>query len=67
MEPDKLTDLEDKAWMREALKLADLAAAEGEVPVGAVIEKDGRRADFSWKKSQRARKKCSVSRRAGSD
>ncbi len=23
MEPDKLTDLEDKAWMREALKLAD--------------------------------------------
>ena len=41
MEPDKLTDLEDKAWMREALKLADLAAAEGEVPVGAVIVKDG--------------------------
>ena len=32
MEPDKLTDLEDKAWMREALKLADLAAAEGEHP-----------------------------------
>ena len=41
MEPDKLTDLEDKAWMREALKLADLAAAEGEVPVGAVIVKHG--------------------------
>jgi len=40
MEPDKLTDLEDKAWMREALKLADLAAAEGEVPVGAVIRKE---------------------------
>ena len=31
MEQDKLTDLEDKAWMRAALKLAVLAAAGGEV------------------------------------
>lgn len=42
MEPDKLTELADQAWMREALKLANLAAGEGEVPVGAVIVKDGK-------------------------
>lgn len=38
MEADKVTD---QAWMREALKLAKQAAAEGEVPVGAVVVKDG--------------------------
>lgn len=38
MEADNLTD---QVWMREALKLAKQAAAEGEVPVGAVVVKDG--------------------------
>ena len=38
MEANKSTD---QAWMREALKLAKQAAAEGEVPVGAVVVKDG--------------------------
>ena len=33
---------EDERYMREALKEAEQAAAEGEVPVGAVIVKDGR-------------------------
>ena len=33
---------DDEAWMREALKEARRAAAEGEVPVGAVVVKDGR-------------------------
>jgi tRNA(adenine34) deaminase len=32
----------DAAMMREALKLASEAAARGEVPVGAVVVKDGR-------------------------
>ena len=32
---------EDEAWMRHALALARQAAAEGEVPVGAVLVKDG--------------------------
>jgi len=32
----------DESWMREALKEARRAAAEGEVPVGAVVVKDGR-------------------------
>ncbi len=31
----------DDVFMREALRLADVAAAEGEVPVGAVAVKDG--------------------------
>ena len=31
----------DAAFMREALALAAAAAAEGEVPVGAVVVKDG--------------------------
>ncbi|MBE6808017.1 MAG: nucleoside deaminase [Ruminococcaceae bacterium] len=32
----------DKKFMREALNLAKIAASEGEVPVGAVIVKDGK-------------------------
>jgi tRNA(adenine34) deaminase len=33
--------LSDDDWMRRALALAERAAAEGEVPVGAVLVKDG--------------------------
>lgn len=32
----------DIHWMRRALELAQLAAREGEVPVGAVLVKDGK-------------------------
>ncbi len=32
----------DEQWMQEALRQAELAAAEGEVPVGAVVVKDDR-------------------------
>lgn len=32
----------DKKFMREAINLAKIAASEGEVPVGAVIVKDGK-------------------------
>jgi tRNA(adenine34) deaminase len=31
----------DEAWMRQALRLAGRAAAEGEVPVGALVVRDG--------------------------
>ncbi len=31
----------DERWMREALALAHAAQARGEVPVGAVVVKDG--------------------------
>jgi tRNA(adenine34) deaminase len=34
--------MEYEAYMRQALALADEAAAEGEVPVGAVIVRDGK-------------------------
>lgn len=33
---------DDTVYMREAIREAELAAAEGEVPVGAVIVRDGR-------------------------
>ena len=32
---------DDERWMRKALELADLGAARGEVPVGAVLVRDG--------------------------
>lgn len=42
-----LTDVgvsdEDRHWMREALALAAKAAEEGEVPVGAVLVRDGQK------------------------
>jgi len=31
----------DKTWMQQALKLAQLAASKGEVPVGAIVVLDG--------------------------
>ncbi|HEX6549345.1 MAG TPA: tRNA adenosine(34) deaminase TadA [Gammaproteobacteria bacterium] len=39
---------QDEAWMREALTLAQKAEAEGEVPVGAVIVKDGEIIGRGW-------------------
>ncbi|SFM52494.1 tRNA adenosine(34) deaminase TadA [Marinobacter zhejiangensis] len=33
---------DDRAWMARALELARLAAAAGEVPVGAVVVRDGK-------------------------
>jgi tRNA(adenine34) deaminase len=39
--PDTSTDEIDSLWMQRALALAGLAAANGEVPVGAVVVRDG--------------------------
>jgi tRNA(adenine34) deaminase len=39
---------EDEAWMRKALSLAQRAAAEGEVPVGAVVVRDGQLLGEGW-------------------
>nr|WP_228289604.1 tRNA adenosine(34) deaminase TadA [Shewanella cyperi] len=36
-----MNPIDDERWMREALAQAALAEAEGEVPVGAVLVKDG--------------------------
>jgi tRNA(adenine34) deaminase len=38
----------DGAWMRHALDLAHRAGEEGEVPVGAVLVKDGRLLGEGW-------------------
>jgi tRNA(adenine34) deaminase len=37
----KRLDDQDERWMREALQLAQAAGARAEVPVGAVVVKDG--------------------------
>ena len=39
--PDAAACANDERWMREALVLADAAGAQGEVPVGAVVVRDG--------------------------
>jgi tRNA(adenine34) deaminase len=39
---------EDRRWMGEAVALAEQAAAEGEVPVGAVIVKDSKIIGRGW-------------------
>ena len=38
----------DREWMRRALALADYAAAAGEVPVGAVLVRDGEELGAGW-------------------
>ena len=40
--------LDDERWMRRALALADRAEAEGEVPVGAVLVRDGQAIGEGW-------------------
>ncbi len=41
-------DSNDERWMREALALARQAEAAGEVPVGAVLVKDGMAVGSGW-------------------
>ena len=41
-------DAQDQKWMREALALARQAEAAGEVPVGAVLVKDGAAVGSGW-------------------
>ena len=45
----------DAAFMREALALAGVAAAQGEVPVGAVVVKDGEIVSRGWNRPIGAR------------
>lgn len=39
---------DDETWMRDALALAEQGAAEGEVPVGALVVRDGRVLGRGW-------------------
>lgn len=43
-----VTDALDRHWMQYALALARCAAAEGEVPVGAVLVREGRPLGEGW-------------------
>jgi tRNA(adenine34) deaminase len=40
--------LSDEDWMRRALRLAERAALEGEVPVGAMLVRDGETVGEGW-------------------
>jgi tRNA(adenine34) deaminase len=42
------SEREHERWMRRALALADRAANEGEVPVGAVVVRDGELLGEGW-------------------
>lgn len=46
--PESIFQPEDEAWMRHALALARRAAEEGEVPVGAVLVRDGQVLGEGW-------------------
>ena len=48
MKFDALEQQEDLAYMEHALKLAQRAMAEGEVPVGAVVVSEGRVVGEGW-------------------
>jgi tRNA(adenine34) deaminase len=43
--------LEDERWMRHAMDLARRAEAEGEVPVGAVVVRDGEVIGEGWNRT----------------
>jgi len=45
------TVFNDEYWMHEALKLADKAESEGEVPVGAIIVKNNKVIATGWNRS----------------
>lgn len=43
-----MATVEQETWMRRALELADCAAAAGEVPVGALVVRDGEVLGEGW-------------------
>lgn len=45
-----MSDTLDKHWMQQALALARCAAADGEVPVGALLVQDGKVIGEGWNK-----------------
>lgn len=48
---EEKTLLTDEEWMQRALVLADKAAREGEVPVGAILVKDNQLVAEGWNQS----------------
>ena len=50
MSEDK-PDIQDATWMAQALLLAEKALAANEVPVGAVVVRDGRIIGRGWNRN----------------
>ena len=48
---DNTLQRQDEAWMAEALDLARRAEAEGEVPIGAVVVRDGEVIGRGWNRN----------------
>ena len=48
---DSGIELQDEVWMTEALRLAERAEAEGEVPIGAVVVREGRIVGRGWNRN----------------
>ncbi|WP_020563443.1 tRNA adenosine(34) deaminase TadA [Methylosarcina fibrata] len=46
-----ITPAADEAWMRHAIRLAERAEQQGEVPVGALVVKEGRCVAEGWNSS----------------
>ncbi len=46
-----IEDKDDNYWMQHALKLAEKAQEQGEIPVGAVLVKDGEVVGEGWNQS----------------
>ena len=51
MDIDTNFDARDKAWMNEALLLAKRAGDEGEVPVGAIVVREGEIIGRGWNRN----------------
>ncbi|MEZ9231793.1 tRNA adenosine(34) deaminase TadA [Vibrio amylolyticus] len=49
--PDSQFSSQDECFMRRALELAAVAESEGEVPIGAVLVKDGKIISEGWNRS----------------
>ena len=49
--PSKAAEEQDRFWMAEALALARQAGREGEVPIGAIIVKDGEIVGSGWNRN----------------
>ena len=46
-----MIEYSDEYWMTQALKLADQAEAEGEIPVGAIVVQDNTIIAQGWNRS----------------
>ncbi|PPI88269.1 tRNA adenosine(34) deaminase TadA [Candidatus Pantoea edessiphila] len=46
-----MSEIKDEYWMQYAIEMANIASAEGEVPVGAILVKDAKVIGKGWNRS----------------